>query len=123
MAQRTVSQSIPAGTSFDPMDSWQWQYTTSPGIIKVNHRATAVGLRCQLTATEITILQDSAVPSGGTAGQIPSDFQVPPIIEPVPAGKRLSLLYTNPTGGAITVDVMFDLTTGGGGRGGKRRKK
>jgi hypothetical protein len=120
MPQRTVTQSIAAGATFDPMDSWQYQYTDTPGILKVNHNATAVGLRCQLTATEVTILQDSAVPAGGVSGVIPSDFTVPPIIERVPARKRLSLLYTNPTAGAIIVNVMFDLTQGGGGRKGRK---
>lgn len=116
MAQRTVSQLIPAGATFDPMDTWQYQYTDANGIIKINHQATAVGLRCQLTATEITILQDSAVPAGGVAGNIPSDFAVPPIIEKVKKGKRLSLLYSNPTAGAITVNVAIDLTMKGGAR-------
>lgn len=121
--QRTVSQSIPAGSSFDACDAWQYQYTEGPGILKINHNATAVGLRAVLTATEITILQDSAVPAGGTAGVFPSDFAVPPIIEAVPARKRLSLVYTNPTAGAITVNVAMDLTTGRGGAGRRRSRK
>lgn len=116
MAQRTVTQTIQAGATFDPCDSWQYQYTEKDSILKVNHNATATGLRCQITATEVTILQDSAVPAGGAAGVIPSDFTVPPIIEKVKKNKRLSILYTNPTGGAITVNVAFDLTPGGGGR-------
>lgn len=120
MPQRTVTQAILAGATFDPCDSWQYQYTERAGILKINHQATAVGLRCQVTATEVTILQDSAVPAAGVAGTIPSDFAVPPIIEEVPANKRLSILYTNPTAGTITVNVMFDLTMKKGGKG--RRK-
>lgn len=108
-----VSQSIAAGASFDPLDQWQWQYTDRAGILKINHRATAVGLRVVVTATEVTIVQDSVVPAGGTAGQTPTDFNAPPIIEKVPKGKRLSIVYSNPTGGAITVDAFIDLTMGG----------
>jgi hypothetical protein len=114
--QKLFSQAILAGATFDPLDAWQYQYTERPGILKVNHRATAVGLRVVITATEITLMQDSNVPSGGTAGQTPSDFNVPPIIEKVGKGKRLSILYTNPTAGTITVDGSADLTYGGKGK-------
>lgn len=115
MAFKTFTQSIAAGATFDPLDSWQYQYTESPGILKLVHNATATGLRFVATATEITIVQDSPVPAGGTAGTIPSEFAVSPIIEKVAARKRLSIVYTNPTGGAITVNGSVDLANSGSG--------
>lgn len=116
MPQRPYTQSIPAGATFDPLDSWQHQYTERPGILKVLDNATVVGLRRVVTATDITIVQDSPVTAGGTSGVYPSDFNAPAVIERVPARKRLSITYTNPTAGAIIVNGVADLTYGGGRR-------
>lgn len=116
MPQRPYSQSIAAGATFDPLDSWQHQYTERPGVLKILDNATATGLRRVVTATDITIVQDAPVGAGGTAGVLPSDFNAPSVIERVPKGKRLSIVYTNPTGGAITVNGVADLTYGGKGR-------
>lgn len=125
MAQFPWSQSIAAGATFDPLDGYNYQNTPGPGMIKVNHRATAVGLVASIYATDRQVMQEGPVPSGGTAGVTPSDFNVPPIIEPVEGGKRLSIRYRNPTGGAITVDGAIDFAPGGrgGGGGGPRRRR
>lgn len=113
MPQKTFTQSIAAGATYDPLDSWQYQYTEKAGILTILHNATALGLRAVVTATEITLLQDSPVPAGGTSGVIPSPLNVPIIAEKVAKGKRLSIVYTNPTGGAIIVNGSVDLTYGG----------
>jgi hypothetical protein len=105
---------LAAGATFDPLDTWNYQYTEKAGILKLTHQATAVGVTATLAATAEQIFQESPVPAGGTAGVIPSDFDVPPVVERVKAGKRLSLLYRNNTGGAITINGMVDLTEQGG---------
>jgi hypothetical protein len=110
------TQSIAAGGTFDPLETWGYQYTEKAGIIKVVHRATAVGLVASIFATSEQLGQEANVPAGGTSGVTPSDFNVPPIVERVKAGKRLSIRYRNPTGGAIIVDGAIDLTEQGGRR-------
>jgi hypothetical protein len=44
------------------------------------------------------------------AGQIPSEFAVAPIVDQVAAGDLQSIRYRNPTGGAITVNGIWDYT-------------
>ena len=109
MAQRIVSQSIAAGATFDALDDWQYQYANKSGWLKINDRATAVGLLRTVSATDRNLSQEGPVPAGGTAGQTPTDFNSPPLVAKVKKGERLSIKYRNPTGGAITVDVVVEL--------------
>lgn len=104
------SQSIAAGATFDPLDNWNYQYVPQGGVISILHRATAVGLLATIVSGSDQLMQEAPVPAGGTAGQIPSQFAVPPVTDPVSRGDRISIRYRNPTGGAITVDGIIDYT-------------
>lgn len=117
MPSLAYTQSIAAGAVFDPLDTWNYQYTDGPGVAKLNHNATAVGLLATWTAGARQLFQESPVPAGGTSGVIPSDLTVPPIIEKVGARERLSIRYRNPTGGAIICNGNIDLATRGMKRG------
>jgi hypothetical protein len=110
MPSLMFTQSIAAGAIFDPLDTWNYQYVPRPGIVKLNHNATAVGLLATWTSGSDQLMQEAPVPAGGTAGQIPSDFNVPPMIDQVGPGDRQSIRYRNPTGGAITVNGIIDYT-------------
>jgi len=104
------SQSIAAGATFNPLSNTNFQYVPRPGIVKYLHRATAVGLVATILSGSDELMQEGPVPAGGTAGVTPSEFNVPPITDQVAAGDLQSVRYRNPTGGAITVDGMFDYT-------------
>ena len=104
------SQSIAAGGTFDPLDSWNYQYVPKGGIISILHRATAVGLVATIVSGSDQLMQEAPVPAGGVAGQTPSEFNVKPVTDPVSRGDRISIRYRNPTGGAITVDGIIDYT-------------
>lgn len=110
MPSFTWSQSIAAGATFNPMTGTNYQYPPRPGIVKVLHRATAVGLVCTIVSGSDELLQEAPVPAGGTAGVTPSEFNVPPVVDRVAAGDLQSIRYRNPTGGAITVDGFYDYT-------------
>lgn len=110
MPSLSFTQSIAAGATFDPLDTWNYQYTKRRGIVKLNHQATAVGLLATFTSGSDQLLQEAPVPAGGTSGVIPSDFTVPPIVDKVGVGDRLSIRYRNPTGGAIIINGNIDLT-------------
>lgn len=111
MPTRTWSQSIAAGAGFNPFDGWQLQFLPYPALVEVIHRATAVGLTATFTSGTDTLLQEgSPVPSGGTAGQTPSRLNIEPIIDRGAPGDQLILQYRNPTGGAITVDGIVNIT-------------
>lgn len=110
MPSLPFTQSIAGGGTFDPLDTWNYQYAPSPGVVKLVHNATAVGLLATFTSGSDQLMQEAPVPAGGTAGVIPSELNVPPVIDPVARGDRLSIRYRNPTGGAITVNGMIDYT-------------
>lgn len=104
------SQSIAAGGTFSPLDSWNYETPPRPGVIKILHRATAVGLLATITSGADQLMQEGPVPAGGVAGQTPSEFNVAPIVDKIAAFDKQRISYRNPTGGAITVDGIIDLT-------------
>lgn len=110
MPSFTWSQSIAAGATFNPIDGWNYEFIPAAGVVKYLHRATATGLVATITSGADQLLQEAPVPAGGTAGQIPSDFNVPSIVDQVNPGDRQAVRYRNPTGGAITVDGYIDYT-------------
>jgi hypothetical protein len=108
MASLTWSQAILTLTQFNPLVNWQYQYVPFGGGIQILHRATAVGLVCTVTNGSDTMQERSPVPAGGTAGSIPSAFDVPAISGLVAAGDFLKIAYDNPTAGTITVDGVIN---------------
>lgn len=108
------SQSIAAGATFNPMTGTNYQYVPARGIVKILHRATAVGLVATIVSGSDELMQEGPVPAGGTAGSTPSEFNVPPIVDEVAQNDLQSIRYRNPTGGAITVDGIWDYTAVGG---------
>lgn len=108
------SQSIAAGATFNPLSGTNYQYVPAPGVVKILHRATAVGLVATILSGSDELMQEGPVPAGGTAGQTPSEFNVPAIVDQVSRGDLQSIRYRNPTGGAITIDGVWDYTPVGG---------
>lgn len=111
MPSLTWSQSIAAGATFRPLDGWQYEYVPMGGVIEILHRSVPLGLIATITSGSDTLQERSPVPAGGTAGVIPSAFDVPPIVDEVAAGDRVKISYQNPTGGAIQVDGIISYTT------------
>lgn len=108
MASLTWSQAILTLTQFNPLVNWQYQYVPFGGRIEILHRATAVGLVATITNGSDTMQERAPVPAGGTAGVIPSVFDVPAVGGFVAAGDFLKIAYDNPTAGTITVDGVIN---------------
>jgi len=108
MPALTWSESIAAGATYRPLDGWQYEYVPMGGTIEILHRATAVNLVSTITSGSDTLQERAPVPAGGTAGNTPSAFDVPAIVDQVAAGDRLKIQYENPTAGAITVDGVIN---------------
>lgn len=116
------TQSIGAGAQFLPLTNWQYETPDVACMVELIERASATGLRSFLTTGGDTIKQEGPVQAGGTAGVTPSRLNTEPVTGKANQFQKLLLQYTNPTGGAITIDGTVILTPlgGGGGRGGRR---
>lgn len=120
------SQSIAAGTTFNPLTTFDYEMPDTGVAVEVLHRATAVGLVAVIKSGGIAISQESPVQAGGTAGTLPARQTTEPLTGKGFQSKKLQVFYRNPTGGAITVDGIIIVTPlgrmgGGGGGGGPRR--
>lgn len=108
MPRLTWSQSIGAGAIFRPLDGWQYQYVPMGGQIEILDRAVAIGVVSNVSSGSDTLQERSPVPSGGTAGVIPSAFDVPALVDDVAGGDLIKIQYENTTLAAITVDGVID---------------
>jgi len=61
-----------------------------------------------VTTGSDTLQERSPVSAGGTAGLIPSKFDVPELVDEVAAGDRIKISYENTSAGTITVDGEID---------------
>ena len=107
MPNLTWTSSVAAGATYQPLTGWQYEYIPVGGGIEILHDASAVGVVATITSGSDTLQERAPVPAGGTAGVIPSAFDVPAIMDAVAAGDRLKILYENTTGGAITVNGVI----------------
>lgn len=112
MPSFTWTQSIAAGTTYDPIDAagWMYRYVPYNAVVEVIDNATAVGMVVTRTFGSDTIQQESPVAAGGTAGVIPSRLGIEPVTEKCQASDLLRIVYRNTTGGAVTVNGIIQLT-------------
>jgi len=110
MPSFTFSESIAANGTIRPLDGWQYEYLPYPAEIQVLARVAAVGVVNTYTSGSETVVEESPVQSGGTAGVIPSPLNTPVQGWVGAAGDRLKLNYRNTTAGAIAIDGIIELT-------------
>ena len=109
MPSFTFSQSVAAGATFRPLTSWQYQYLPWPAEVTVLSRATAVAMVQVYTSGSETIVEESPVQAGGTAGVIPSPLNTPVQGWLAAAGDLLKLSYRNTSAGPIVVDGIIEV--------------
>jgi len=102
------SQSVAAGATFNPLVGWQYQYLPWPAEITVMSRAAAVGMVQVFTSGSETIVEESPVQAGGTAGVTPAPLNTPVQGWHAAAGDLLKLNYRNTTAGAVVVDGIIE---------------
>lgn len=110
MPSFTFTQSVAANGTFLPLNGWQYEYLPYPAEIQVLARAVAIGVVNTYTSGSETVVEESPVQSGGTAGVIPSPLNTPVQGWIGAAGDRLKLNYRNTTGAAVNVDGIIELT-------------
>lgn len=109
MPSFTFSASIAAGATFEPLVGWQYQYLPWPAEVTVLARAVSVAVVNTYTSGSETIVEESPVQSGGTAGVIPSPLNTPVQGWMAAAGDLLKLRYRNTSAGAIVVDGIIEV--------------
>lgn len=110
MAQFVFSQALTANQlNFNPLSSagWQYEFLPWPATVIVIVRSTDSAERLTLYAGSETIQQKSPVSAGGTAGQTPTHFNVPPITFRAMARDRLIISIDNTGAGTPTVDGVI----------------
>ena len=103
------SASVAPGATFRPLDGWQYQYLPWPAETTVMSRATAVDVVQTYTSGSETIVEESPVQAGGTAGVTPSPLNTPVQGWLAAAGDLLKLTFRNTSGAAITVDGIIEV--------------
>jgi len=109
MPSFTFSEAVLAGATFEPLTGWQYVYLPWPAEVNVLARATAVAVVNTYTSGSETIVEESPVQAGGTAGVIPSALNTPVQGWLAAAGDLLKLRYRNTSGGTITVDGIIEI--------------
>jgi len=109
MPSFTFSTSIAANGTIRPLDGWQYEYLPWPAEVLVLARAVAIGIVNVYTSGSETIVEESPVQSGGTAGVIPSSLNTPIQGWQAAGGDRLKLSYRNTTGAAVNVDGIIEI--------------
>lgn len=107
MPSLPFTASVGAGATYQPLAGWQYEYIPAGGVIELLMNATAVGLLATITSGSDTLQERAPIPAGGTAGVIPSAFDVPAVTDMVARGDRIKVLVENPTGGAQTVNGII----------------
>jgi len=98
------------GTTYLPLDGWQYEYLPFPARVEIGMNATAVGMVATVTSGSDTLMEEAPVQAGGTAGVIPSPLNTPFMSDDAAAGDRLKIRARNTTGGTITVNGIINVT-------------
>jgi len=103
------SVSVAAGATVNPLVGWQYQYLPWPAEVTVLSRAVAIAMVQTFTSGSETIVEESPVQAGGTAGVTPSPLNTPVQGWLAAAGDLLKLSYRNTSGAAIVVDGIIEV--------------
>jgi hypothetical protein len=107
----TFTQSVAAGATYLPLNTWQFRQPARKAILEVFVNATAVGCVQNLTSGSESIVQaECPVQAGGAAGVMPARLNNEPAVDMVDPGDELVLTVRNTSGGAVTVNGVAVLT-------------
>jgi len=109
MPSFTFSQALTANGTFRPLDGWQYEYLPWPAEVLVMARSTDVNIVAVYTSGSETIVEESPVQGGGTAGGIPSSLNTPIQGWRAAGGDRLKLNFRETAGGTPTVDGIIEI--------------
>jgi hypothetical protein len=111
MPQATFVQTSAAatGSQLTPLAGWTYEYLPWPARVKVLAHASAAG-NMQVYSGSESIQDPSPVRINATAGDLPADLNVHPLIFDAPAGDRLRLIFTTTQAAATVLSVIILIT-------------
>lgn len=112
MPSFTFTQALTANGTFRPLDGWQYEYLPWPAEVQVlaRHTGAAGSVQAVYTSGSETIVEESPVQAGGTAGVTPSPLNTPVQGWFGAAGDRLKLNYRETAAATPTVDGIIEIT-------------
>lgn len=111
MPSFTFTSAMTANGTLRPLDGWQYEYLPWPAEVQVMANTTGAAGTVQATYTSgsETIVEESPVQVGGTAGVIPSSLNTPIQGWIGAAGDRLKLNYRETAGATPTVNGIIEV--------------
>ncbi len=109
MPSFNFSEVLAANATGRPLDGWQYEYLPWPAEVQVLARATTAAVVAVYTSGSETIVEESPVQAGGTAGVIPSPLNTPVQGWSGAAGDRLKLSFRETGGAAAQVDGIIEI--------------
>lgn len=107
----TFTQSVGAGGTYLPLNTWQFRQPARKAILEVFVNATAIGCVQNLTTGAESIVQaECPVQAGGAAGVMPARLNCEPAVDLVDPGDEIVLSIRNTSAGAVTVNGVAILT-------------
>ena len=97
------------GQSSAALQGWQYEYLPWPAAVTVLDRATTADVVTSKTSGSETIVEESPVQGGGTAGVTPAALNTSPDSWQAAAGDRLKINYRETAGAAATIDGIIDI--------------
>ncbi len=94
-------------TGLNIVAGWQYEYLPWPCTVQILMNATTVGVRVTIYAGSQTIVQRGPVAGGGTAGVLPTVYNVPPVQFIAAAGDRLIVSCDEVAAGTPTVNAQI----------------
>lgn len=98
---------LAANGTGNPLTGWQYEYLPWPAAVSVLARSTTGNVVGVYSSGSETIVEESPVQGGGTAGETPAPLNTPIIDWIAAAGDRLKLNFRETGGAAATVDGII----------------
>ena len=109
MPSFTFSAALTANGVLRPLEGWQYEYLPWPAEVQVLANATGTSVVNTYTSGSETIVEESPVQSGGTAGVIPSPLNTPVQGWQGAGGDRLKLNFRETGGLTPTVNGIIEI--------------
>ncbi len=104
MPQLNISQTVATGSVVNVITGWQYEYLPWPARIKLLIRAVLTLATLVVFSGSETIMEESPIQAGGTAGTTPAELTTPPVAFDAPGGDRLKFNVRNSNAASNTVD-------------------